>query len=509
MPADAHTYNHPMKQWSLPVVVLVLAFVAAIGYLSYSTAVNYLRWRAAEDLRTRSADQADGKTTPEEYRQLLNDTRNAVDRLGGDDLKLLYMEQLVNHSWRFPDETVDCLREAITIGQELYRCQDLADEYLIYRLSYAYLAAGLPTKLERWRAEALPQAPDSRPYLRYLEFWGRFMQDDLRGARQLVEKELATRRDVKAIRGLALVCYTGLDDIEAAKEFEDALEQDDPSDYYFARSFADYLMKQGDFRGAQEQLLNVMDPDVEDPDYAQYLAVAYAGELGLDDPKVIQLLETSALTTRVHITMPGAYAGAASWLYEYTSDTQWLERLQNIVAKNTDDFYVMLSLAASAMDTVKELAEKHTLNSMSGDYPEPTGHQLLSRHPSEYARDALALAKANEELQAAHLVMARALLYPYKDSSCPSAAIDTSLCHLSIALGDPSEQNAVVTQRVPDYEYYLQDVYVTRMRQDNPYFDSEVHRIIVDYLNRRRELFADIVMVPSLPYRLGADNDEE
>jgi hypothetical protein len=489
-----------VKQWSLPVVVLFLAFIAAIGYLSYSTAVNYLRWRAAEDFRTRSADQANDKTTPEEYRQLLSDIRNAVDRLGGDDLKLLYMEQLVNHSWRFPDETVDCLRDAITIGQEQYRRQDLAGEYIIYRLSYAYLAAGLPTKLERWRAEALTQAPDSRPYLRYLEFWGRIMQDDLEGARQLVENELATRRNVDAIRGLALVCYSALDEIEAAKQFEDALEQDDPSDYYFTRSFADYLMKQGDFQGAQEQLLNVLSGDTEDPDYALYLAVAYAGELGLDDPKVIALLETSAMTTRVQITIQGANAGAASWLYDYTGDTQWLERLQDIAANNTDDFYVMLSLAVSAMDNAQKLAEKHTLSPASSGDQGSTGHQLLSRHPCEYTSDALALAKFNEELQAAHLDMARALLYPYKSTACPPERVDASLRNLRIALGDPAETDAVITQRVPDYEYFLQDSYVMQMRRDNPHFDSAVHRAIIDYLNRRRELFADIITLPELTY---------
>ncbi len=487
---------------------MVLAFVAAIGYLSYSTAVSYLRWRAAEDIRTRSADQADGKTTPEEYRQLLSDTRTAVDRLGGDDLKLLYVEQLVNHSWRFPDETVDCLRDAIAIGQELYRSQDLADEYLIYRLSYAYLAAGLPTKLERWRAEALTQAADSRPYLRYLEFWGRIMQDDLEGARQLVEKELATRRDVKAIRGLALVCYSALDDIEAAKEFEDSLVQDDPSDYYFARSYADYLMKQGDFKGAQELLLNMMGADVEGPDYALYLAIAYAGESGLDDPKVIRLLETSTMTTRVHITLPGASAGAASWLYDYTGDTQWLERLQDIAAKNTDDFYVMLSLAVSAMDNAQKRAERQTLSPMNSGDQGPTGHQLLSQHPSEYARDALALAKSNEELQAAHLDMARALLYPYKGTACPPERVDASLRHLRIALGDPAETDAVITQRVPDYEYFLQDAHVTRMRQDNPHFDSAVHRAIIDYLNRRRELFSDVVEIQPIPYRIGTGSQD-
>ena len=132
----------------------------------------------------------------------------------------------------------------------------------------------------------------------------------------------------------------------------------------------------------------------------------------------------------------------------------------------------------------------------------------MSLHPSEYARDALALAKASEELHAAHLVMARALLYPYRGTACPPETVDTSLRHLRIALGDPAETDAVVTQRMPDYEYFLQDTYVMQMRHDNPHFDSEVHRAIIDYLNRRRELFSDVVEIQPIPYRIGTGSQD-
>jgi len=58
----------------------------------------------------------------------------------------------------------------------------------------------------------------------------------------------------------------------------------------------------------------------------------------------------------------------------------------------------------------------------------------------------------------------------------------------------------VITQRTPDYEEFLLSPQVQAARKANPEFDAAAHRAVIDYLNRRQELFSDIVNLPKLEY---------
>jgi hypothetical protein len=69
-----------------------------------------------------------------------------------------------------------------------------------------------------------------------------------------------------------------------------------------------------------------------------------------------------------------------------------------------------------------------------------------------------------------------------------------------MALGDPAEPGAVQYQRVPDYEYFILDEQVQVVRTQHLSYDREVHRAIIDYLNRRQQLFAEVVALPPLEF---------
>lgn len=75
-----------------------------------------------------------------------------------------------------------------------------------------------------------------------------------------------------------------------------------------------------------------------------------------------------------------------------------------------------------------------------------------------------------------------------------------SVNHLRLALGDPELPDAVLSERVPDYETFLLDEQVQAARAADHGYDEAVHRAVIDYLNRRQELFAEVVKLQPLSY---------
>lgn len=482
-----------MRQRLIINVIIVIVLLGVAAYLSYQVALAFIQGQAVTDLRDRVFNAETYPPPAADVEPLIDEVESKLELLGGDELRLMHMELLLLRASYYPEQSVADLRQAISLGQDFYALPNIREDVLAPELARIYLFACLPAKLERWQAEALTVAPQHRAMIRLLQVYGRILGDDPASAHSLIERELATRGELPDTKLLALCGYAALDDMEAADAVAPDTAVRDTMPLLLRYAYADYLLRGGLFAAAEAQLRTAMDlpsdnwdsADV-DPDDALLLATVIAGQRGLDDPQALQLLERAAQSTRYPHSRAGAAAVAANTLFWVTEAQVWWEALQGLAELHPDDVGVLLALADAGLMRLKRAAA-------SDVGWEPAG-------PLPLAEAALDLATTEYQRQAAHILMARALAHPLVAFDKPADALAESARHLRAALGDPQLPQGVASERVPDYELFLLDANVRAAREGEPAYDQAVHRAVIDYLNRRQELFAEVVKLEPLSY---------
>jgi hypothetical protein len=483
----------------------VLALLGVLGYFSFQAAQAYLRWRAI-----RHYSETTFKSYPPsgaELDQLLPELKEKVDRYGGDTLRVMYMDLLMLHSWYRPQTSVDDLREALALGQDLYTNGDVATCYMVRQLSYGYTAACLPAKLERWQAEVLAREPQSRHYIRFFQVYGRIISDEPQRARDLIAKELESSSQDYITSVLALSGYLLLDDLDSAAMYAPLVEEFELQDNLFQYYYALFLQRQGNFQAALDRYRAFMGDNPSDPDDALAQAVPLAALNGLDDPQVIKLLNYATESTRNPASRQAVEAMVSYQLYEITREDKWRSRLRELRAAAPEDCQVAIALAyalmldgepagAAANGSVTDIA-----GGENGAAP-AAGNATGEWEALQVAQNAYQLAQSKLDKQQSSLLLAIIYADPHAAGSAPvDKALAESARFLRLALGDPHEPDAVDYQRVPDYEYFIMDKQVQAARQTHADYDVEVHHAVIDYLNRRQQLFAGVVDLPPLEYR--------
>lgn len=477
-------------------VIIIVVLLGSAAYFSYQVFVAYSQSQAVKKLRERAFSAENFPPPASEVGPLIAEVERKLAQVGGDQLRLMHMQLLLLRASYYPEQSVADLRQALSIGQEFYALPNIREDLLAPELARVYLIAGLPAKLERWQAEALTVAPQERPLIRYLQIYGRILSDAPQSARLLIAKELDERGSLPDIKLLALCGYTVLDDLESADDMAAEVAAREQMPLLFRYPYADYLMGREQFAAAEDQLRQAIGadpapPDVSeiDPDDALLLATAIAGHAGLGEPDVLRLLEQAAHSTRYPRSVDGAAAAVANSLFWATGDQAWWGELKRLHEQQPEDANVALALADASL---------HRLP--AGTASEAESEAAPESGPLAYARAALALASTDYERQAAHLLMARAWPSQPSTEAQTEATLEDSVRHLQIALGDPKLSVAVVSERMPDYELFLLDRQIIAAREADPAYDEAVHRAIIDYLNRRQELFADAVSLAPLSY---------
>lgn len=498
------TYNTSVPKWSPLAIALLIALLAALGYFSYQGARAYLRWQAIRYFQVQAFD--DWPPAPEKLDSLMPEIQEKVDRYGGDTLRLMDMDLLMLHSWYRPEVSVDDLRAALALGQDLYRGGQVEPHGMLRQLSYGYTAAGLPAKLERWQAEVQARAPQLRYYIRFYQVYGRIISDDPESARQLIKDEVAGAGKDNSTNVLALSSYLLLDDLDEAAMYAPLVEQHKPQDNLFQFYYALFLQRQGDFQAALQEYRAFMTDSPADPDDATAQLVPLVGLSGFNDPKVAELLDTATHSTRNPASREAVEAMVAYQLYEITQDDVWRQRISELREQVPADCQVALAQAYAYLFDAEQLADAAAGEGQSGaaqQEPPPAGQSAaaLSRLALQEALAADKLAQTNVERQQTCLMLA--IVYANLAMADPTAGVaplDQSVRYLRMALGDPREPDAVKSQRVPDYEYFILDDQVQAARSANSAYDRTIHRVIIDYLNRRQQLFSDVVPLPPLDY---------
>lgn len=486
-----------MRQRLILNITIVIGLLGVAAYLSYQVALAFIQGQAVTGLRDRVFSEEHYPPPASEVEAIIEEVEAKLEQLGGDELRLMQMNLLLLRASYYPERSADDLRQAISIGQDFYALPGVREELLAPELTRMYLFACLPAKLERWQTEALTVAPGQRPLLRFLQIYSRIVSDAPLAARALVDEELARRGSLPVTRLLALASYTALGDLAAADEYADAAVEQTSMPVAFRYTYGDYLRERGRFAEAEAELRLAIgaegssaEPAGIDPDDALLLAAAIAGQRGLDDPEVRQLLARAAESTRYPRTAAGSAATVAGMLLWATEDAAWWDALLAQRAEHPADFTVALSLGDAALAITPEAG------SAVEEGPEPSA----ALNAASYASEALALAASQSELQAAHLLLARAYAAPQPDGTDSESMHTQSVNHLRLALGDPELPDAVLSERVPDYETFLLDEQVQAARAADHGYDEAVHRAVIDYLNRRQELFAEVVKLQPLSY---------
>lgn len=458
--------------------VIVGVLVVALAVLSYAVSRVIMRVAAVEKYQQEVFAPEKYPPEPAELSQLVTEISNKVKVLGGSELELMQFDLLCLYAWYFPDQSADVLKQALPLGEKLYKSFTENRQYIGERLAFCYVYAALPDQLERWLDET-NREPVLRPYVLYNTVWARILEDNPHEATALIEAELERFPSVQS-RAFALVGYTILDELQQAEKYAQAWEGEEYIPQVYDYVFAQYLVQQADFESALAHLQSLQqareNPQL-DPDDAMLMLTACVGAQGWGESQCATLLERAAQSTRKPATLEGIRARALAALYAATGNEIHLSQLRGLVVSSPDDYDVAAALA---------LAE---LERAAASEPLHAGATL----PASCAA-ALELAQTPVQLQEAHLLAARACCDLRDESSVTVKLRELALDYLATALGDPQASSEISDQRVPEYESFLLDKDVVELRKADPKFDKQVHTLIENYLARRRALFADILL---------------
>jgi hypothetical protein len=498
----AAVYNSSMSRWGVTVVVLVLVLLGTGGYLVYkvsrAVAGNFTAVSLQNSIFSAANYPPDASQLPAAEAQV----RRAYQNYGGWQLGVMLHDLLLLQAWAHPDASIAPLRESMQLGTryypELKREGNEWQDFIGSKIAWGYLYAALPQRVDSWGksyAAATPSAYDSMLLMRIN---AAIQRDDLVGAQALVAAEVEKAKTTKSNQALAIAACIGIGDLEQARRCAKDYQYSPGVDAYVKHYYAAYLMDQQRFSEAKaigDELFGTR----PDPDDAMFLAAAQAGAQGLDDAEVRRLIETGAGSSRSPRSVAGAEAWVAVYLYLVTYDDQYARRIMALRAAHMDDFEVVCAEL--------ECGLYRQLHRLYDDAGQPrlaaldfAGGAALPE-PNILAPEVLRLADTPGRRQTAHMLAANVLCLQARAAQFDHRLLMQAAGELRRALGDPGTDNTVATERVADYDVVLLDPIVRQARRADVVFDEAVNHAVVDFLNRRRDLFSTLDPGPALSYR--------
>ena len=495
-------YNGQMAPRGLPAKLLTALWVGVLVYLGVQIARTLLRYGALEHLQRTVFSAPAYPPTAATIGDEVAEVRKARTLYGGVELGLLLSDLLLRDAWLRPDQAAKPLAEGIKLQQDAFRQVEPAQEQIAVELAWAYSYAGLPEQLERWQATALASAPSMRLHLRFLLLAGRVERDDVAGAAKVVQEELAERPQQADTKLLALAWHVFQGDNDAASKYAQgaaaAASTADPDLRWF---YAVYLLGEGDAASAEMHFQALLNTDPHEPERAFDLSLARAARYGLDAPQTVSLLAQAASSSRNPCSMAGIKARAAVTLLQYTRDWRWADQLMDIADGAPADFDVQAAVAQASLNAVWwRLAGgvAGAAGTASGARPQRHRRELPSIQAAMAA--AQEAAKTTAQLQEAWVLAAQAAAYRAADNLETENSLKDAAACLEEALRAGETPDGLPAARLPNYNGFVLDPVVRKLRATHPDFDAAVHRIVIDYLNRRRELFSGVDCGPPLAY---------
>ena len=481
--------------------VLAVCLLAGLVYFGYQAATTALRYAKVNDLQQRwfSNDQPPG---PGQIERALAEVENALGQYGGIQLKALKAELLIYMAWYFPEDSVKPIREALPLSFEVYRDNDDNTGYAGWQVAWCLAYADLPLRLESWVDEVGIRAPYLRPQLAALLIEEKLVQDDLASIKPFISNELSERHNSVGAKVAAIAGLYMLGDVEAAAELEPSLEEISSLDANQLLVLVHLNIETLHFAQARRLLERVEERLPGDAEVAGLHALVELALDGENSGPVGQWLDKAASSTRYPRTLAGVTARAYSRLAILTGEQKWRELLLAITEQQPDDYDVQ---AAELMLRL-HLAEEEGLLSVQHD-PATEIAEVVNQ-----AQSVLSLAESAGQRQEACFmlaytqVLAADAISDVGDDAAAQAYLADASSSLRRGLGDPAAVDAVLTERLPEYGEFLVNEIVQSARKRWPEFDRNVHECVIDYLNRRVDLFSDIEELQPLeplPYETG------
>lgn len=487
----SRAYNRVVRKLNALSVASAVALAAITAYLIYGAVTNY---RSFQEISSLSEEFYKEDVKPEQLDSKIAAVREHLETSPSPPLKLLLFDMLLFKAYYFPDDSVAPLSEALELGQEQYRTLKEARGPIGAQLAFGYLYAGLPTKLETWRVEVAARDPQYRPQLSLLAFYGHVLSDDLAGAQALVDAEAKDYGQSLQTRAMVTAAYHTLGLEHDSRQFALEPEQLSGIGSSLGQAYALFLLETGDYVRAEELLRRSLDELQGDPGRALELALCLAVTRGIDDAEVRRLLDIAAESTRDPMSRDGAEALCLAGCYALDGNTAHAENLLDMADRAGDDFHVLAAIAELSLEFARKGVD------LDLAFPGRASGPAAIDDPAGLARRLIDSAATPVRLQRAHLQLALALTESAKGMVEPRHVLAEAVDHFAIAIGSGDGSAMPATDRMPDYDIFLLDPTVMELRRDAADFDREIHRAVIDLLNRRREMFKNVVSLPSVEY---------
>ncbi len=486
--------------------VLAVCLLGALVYFGYQVTTTSLRYGKAQELQQKwfADNQGPG---PEEIDQALADVDEALKKFSSVEFKSLKAQLLLYKAWYYPDQSLEPLRTALPLGLEVYREGEDYEGFAAWQVAWGLSYAHLPARLERWAGQVQVRAPYMRPTVAMLIIEDRILLDDVDSIRGLAQQELDGRRNSVESRIVAMDGLLMLDEIDAAVELappSTELANLDPNQLMVLVNLS---LETKHLAQAREQLQFVEAQLPDDPGVALTNALVEIALNGPDSSNAALYLDRATQSTRRSISRAGVTAVVYAELARLTGEERWVDALGSLQAGHPTDYDVQASAAALKLQQVVDRG-----------LPGSPAEQLASMHNLvamfERARSLAASAAQRQEacFKLAEVDVAASVYAGSAGASLEArAALDDSLARLRQGLGDPTAVDAIVSEHPPDYSEFLLNPLVREARERWPDFDRQVHECVIDYLNRRIDLFSDIQELKPmdhLSYSSGAVENE-
>jgi hypothetical protein len=444
----------------------------------------------------------------EAYPPSVSEISTALERVraqrGNDDspqLDLMLMDLLLIRARYYPDDSISNIKEAISLGQQLYAKQQQnssfaasMEQYVSRQLTNAYLMALLPAKLVRWQSEVIAVEPQSREFMKLVEVYAFILADELENAEATIQEELA--RNPRSARNhvFAAGAYMMLGKPEDAAEFEAPEVELGTLAPYLQLLYADMLAWQGRVEEAYEIYVGIAGGFPQNPEDALLLLPYEVHLLGQDHERVRELAATAAQTTRMELTAAGAIALALEELDSLVPHANSGNSLRSLADTHPEDFYVQLALA-------RYLSSQPVLQASAAtpdDSVAAPSETQVDGELEQLSRSLMKQAASTVEQQQANLLAARSICRSVTPNS--TVKLEAALTHFRDAMGNP-EATSSVPDRVPDYDEFLLLPEVQHARRLSPAFDNGLNSTVTSYLNTRQDIFAEVVTLPDLAER--------
>jgi hypothetical protein len=483
-----------MNRWRALVSLLMLLFIGLLAYLGYYAFQLYSASQETTPFIQRYSTSSSDNDA-DHLKSLLDDCRRLQAKHDTLQMRLALFDLDLRYAQRVPAHSLEPLREAMRLGRQLYvdfstsTTPDPAAAIGI-NLSGAYLLSGLPQEVKRWDGELIPKAPQMRFPAHLREAVACLQLDDPAGARALVRQDLQAYGGQPDARALAMAIYTLLHDYRSASESERDMNQlvkqtDTDPNYFWI--YGSYLISKGRFPEAEKVLETGAAVDPDDPSIELELATAQTARLGLSAAQVQDALRKLGGDPRLEESADGLAADTAAWLWHATGQPQWWTQLCTLALQHERDPDVLTALAQGWASLAPSDALRQT-----------TALPQAWDHPLGPADAAAALAASPAARRRALFAVVEAACVPDADGKYPPGSAAHAVDAFNLALGDPGRPSSLQGEEMPDYTDLLLSDAVKQRRSAEPAFNQDMHRAIIDLLNRRQDLFHDILPLEPL-----------